>query len=67
MSRDMKRIKNFILFICSIVFIVIGAVLLIWGGYGIQDTALVSVTVCGLLAIYWLIKTALLIFCERNM
>lgn len=67
MRRDMKRIKNFILFICSIVFIVIGAVLLIWGGYGIQDTALVSVTVCGLLAIYWLIKTALLIFCERNM
>lgn len=63
----MKRIKNFILFICSIVFIVIGAVLLIWGGYGIQDTALVSVTVCGLLAIYWLIKTALLILCERNM
>ena len=43
----MKRIKNFILFICSIVFIVIGAVLL--------------------MAIYWLIKTALLIFCEQNM
>ena len=81
----MKRIKSFVVFICGIVLLALGAVILLWRGFDIvtwimmmlppilrffldtQTSAIAAAAIYGVLAFGMLLKSALLIFYERNM